>query len=201
MRHGTARRVGGQTTEEGQQKAVGWAKAKETSGAKQLVFCETLVTQLETFEIEEGNSLRSKRSWRKPEKETWDGEDCVPQTAVWSSPLPDRLDSRVLGQFVPSWGTNADIKHEEGEEKVHTYVQCKHGFALISGERDFSLKPACFKKTCVAEGKRWLQMEGVLDPKRNGETFRGNSRSHQCSMCQSATHASDHQSGDASSHF
>ena len=42
-----------------------WAgrKSKQTSGAKRLVFCTPLVTQRETFEIEEGNSLRSKRSW------------------------------------------------------------------------------------------------------------------------------------------
>ena len=60
---------------------------------------------------------------------------------------------------------------EDGEEKVHISVQCKHGFSLISGERDFSLKPACFEKACIAEGRRWLQMEGVLDPKRNGEIF------------------------------
>ena len=33
----------------------------------------TVVSQLETFEIPEGNSLKAKRSWRKSEKEPWNG--------------------------------------------------------------------------------------------------------------------------------
>ena len=36
------------------------------------------------------------------------------------------------------------------DESIHVHVECKHGFALISGIRDVTLQPACFKKRMQA---------------------------------------------------
>ena len=89
-------------------------------------FKEEVVSSVEEFEIEEGNALRIKLSWREPVKETWLGEDHVPQTAIWSSALPSRKPEvfRLCGG--------------SANEADHVHVQCKHGFVLISGERDDS---------------------------------------------------------------
>ena len=44
-------------------------------------------------------------------------------------------------------------------EEVHVHVECKHGFALISGTRDDTLQPACYKEKCKEDGERWLKSE------------------------------------------
>ena len=51
-----------------------------------------------------------------------------------------------------------------GEEDVHVHVECKHGFALISGEHDASLRPACVEAGCKEEGESWLRSKGFLEP-------------------------------------
>ena len=47
-------------------------------------------------------------------------------------------------------------------EEVHVHVECKHGFALISGTRDGTLQPACYKEKCREDGERWLKNEGLV---------------------------------------
>ena len=44
---------------------------------------------------------------------------------------------------------------------THVHVQCKHGFVLISGLQDTSIKPVCYRKQCKVEGERWLRREGL----------------------------------------
>ena len=44
------------------------------------------------------------------------------------------------------------------------HVECKHGFVLISGEHDTSLRPACVEAGCKEEGERWLRDKGLLKP-------------------------------------
>ena len=50
----------------------------------------------------------------------------------------------------------------QGDKDVHVHVECEHGFVLISGERDDTLQPACFKVKCKAEGERWLKSQRLL---------------------------------------
>ena len=47
------------------------------------------------------------------------------------------------------------------EGDTHVHVQCKHGFVLISGERDDSLQPVCYRSKCKVEGERWLRSAGL----------------------------------------
>ena len=60
--------------------------------------------------------------------------------------------------------TNVSFSIDEGDEMVHVHVQCAHGFALISGIRDGTLKPACFLTECREEGESWLRSQGLVDP-------------------------------------
>ena len=39
-------------------------------------------------------------------------------------------------------------KVQSDGEGIHVHVGCKHGFVLVSGERDDTLQPACFKEKC-----------------------------------------------------
>ena len=48
------------------------------------------------------------------------------------------------------------------DESIHVHVECKHGFALISGIRDDTLQPACFKENCRKQGEIWLQSQGLM---------------------------------------
>lgn len=48
------------------------------------------------------------------------------------------------------------------DESIHVHVECKHGFALISGIRDDTLQPACFEEKCKKQGERWLQSQGLM---------------------------------------
>ena len=42
-------------------------------------------------------------------------------------------------------------------ESVHVHVECRHGFVLISGERDETLQPVCYRKQCKEQGTSWLE--------------------------------------------
>ena len=42
------------------------------------------------------------------------------------------------------------------------YVQCKHGWALISGEHDYTVQPVCSGEECRQEGANWLKSEGLV---------------------------------------
>ena len=53
-----------------------------------------------------------------------------------------------------------------GDTDVH--VQYKHGFVLISGLRDTSLQPVCYRKQCKMEGERWLRSAGLTHGQRVG---------------------------------
>ena len=44
---------------------------------------------------------------------------------------------------------------------THVHVQCQHGFVLISGLQDASIKPVCHRKQCKVEAERWLRSEGL----------------------------------------
>ena len=48
------------------------------------------------------------------------------------------------------------------EESIHVHVECKHGFALISGICDATLQPACFEEKFKKQGDRWLQRQGLM---------------------------------------
>ena len=48
------------------------------------------------------------------------------------------------------------------EESIHVHVECKHDFSLISGIRDDTLQPACFKEKCKKQGEMWLQSQGLM---------------------------------------
>ena len=54
------------------------------------------------------------------------------------------------------------------ETRTHVHVQCKHGFVLISGERDDTLKPVCYNSECKAEGERWLRGAGLTQSQMVG---------------------------------
>ena len=56
-----------------------------------------------------------------------------------------------------------EVSHVMGEE-VHVHVECQHGFALITGEQDASLRPACVEAGCKEEGERWLRDKGLMPP-------------------------------------
>ena len=51
---------------------------------------------------------------------------------------------------------------EKGPSEVHVHVECKHGFALVSGMRDDTLQPACYEEKCKEDGERWLRSEGLV---------------------------------------
>ena len=51
---------------------------------------------------------------------------------------------------------------EKGPEEVHVHTECKHGFALISGTRDDTLRPACYEENCKEDGEKWLRSEGLV---------------------------------------
>ena len=44
-------------------------------------------------------------------------------------------------------------KVQVDDESIHVHVECKHGFALISGIRDDTLQPACFTEKCKQQGE------------------------------------------------
>ena len=48
---------------------------------------------------------------------------------------------------------------------MHVHVECKHGFALVSGMRDDTLQPACHRDKCKEDGEKWLRSEGLLSEK------------------------------------
>ena len=60
--------------------------------------------------------------------------------------------------------TNVSSSIDKGNEMVHVHVQCAHGFTLISGIRDDTLRPACFLTECKEEGESWLRSQGLVDP-------------------------------------
>ena len=62
-------------------------------------------------------------------------------------------------------------------EETHIHVECKHGFALISGTRDDTLQPACYEKKCKEDGERWLKSEGLVAQSNAGAEGRAASES------------------------
>ena len=139
-------------------------------GDGHLHFKEEVVSSVEEFEIAEGNALRIKLSWQEPAKETWLGEDHVPQTTIWSSALP----SRKSESFRLCGGST-------GEEN-HVHVQCKHGFFLISGIRDISLTPFCLDANCKKSAEKWLKSQGLGSSLRGSATATGQQQ-HQGTWC------------------
>ena len=60
----------------------------------------------------------------------------------------------------PHSASSLDVTFTEGD--THVYVECEHGFVLISGMKDETLKPICSKVKCKAEGERWLRSQNLL---------------------------------------
>ena len=43
------------------------------------------------------------------------------------------------------------------EDNLSEYIECKHGFARLSGLEDPSLQPQCYDPNCSTEGRSWLE--------------------------------------------
>ena len=58
---------------------------------------------------------------------------------------------------------DAGLEPMVAEEEMNTvYVQCKHGWALISGEHDDTIQPLCSREECKEGGGNWLRSEGLM---------------------------------------
>ena len=53
---------------------------------------------------------------------------------------------------------------------VSVHVECKHGFALIRGMQDDTLKPACTRARCKEDGEHWLKREGLIAHAQEAES-------------------------------
>ena len=43
------------------------------------------------------------------------------------------------------------------EENISKYIECKHGFARLSGPENPSLQPQCYDRNCIDEGRHWME--------------------------------------------
>ena len=49
-------------------------------------------------------------------------------------------------------------------------MECKHGFVLIRGTQDDTIKPACTRARCKENGCHWLKSEGLTSHVREAES-------------------------------